>query len=298
MEITPRPFGEVLSDAINVLGRIWRPLLSSSLLAFIPVGILAVLVFRVSGAAEILDIMTQAPSSLDAVSGEQLSALVAPFMWASGLTVLFQGVATIFVYLVSHRAVAAQLSGETPSGDEIRDWALSRMRIGLPAGISAFVIAVVFIMAGVFALFVPFLGMAGLADPDSLGPLIIVLMLLGGLGVWLGVSFSMVTAVAALEDRGVLGTLMRSIKLVRRRWWPTLGYLLLVGLFGSIAIQLVQVVALPLAAVTDPRTTALLVAATGIVAQGVIVAALGAMYTLWYVDLRARKEPLLSGDLL
>jgi hypothetical protein len=34
------------------------------------------------------------------------------------------------------------------------------------------------------------------------------------------------------------------------------------------------------------------------VIQGFAVAAIGAMYTRWYVDLRARKEPLLSSSLI
>jgi hypothetical protein len=37
--------------------------------------------------------------------------------------------------------------------------------------------------------------------------------------------------------------------------------------------------------------------ALGIGAQGLIVAGIGAMYTAWYIDLRARQEELLSEDL-
>jgi len=35
-----------------------------------------------------------------------------------------------------------------------------------------------------------------------------------------------------------------------------------------------------------------------VVAQGFVVAAIAVMATLWYLDLRSRKEPLLTSNLL
>jgi nucleoside recognition membrane protein YjiH len=71
----------------------------------------------------------------------------------------------------------------------------------------------------------------------------------------------------------------------------------MVGLLGSAAAQLVQLIALP--ALTSGNTSigAGLAFVVLMVIQGFVVAAIGAMYTRWYVDLRARKEPLLSSSL-
>jgi hypothetical protein len=137
--------------------------------------------------------------------------------------------------------------------------------------IVAGLVAIVLIVAGLFALIVP--------------------------GLWLAGSFSMLSAVIALEGLGPIKALQRSFRLVRGRWWPTVGFLLLVGLFGSVAAQLVQLVALPIVGAGGVGIGAGLGFVVLVVAQGVVVAAIAVMVTLWYVDLRARKEPLVSESL-
>jgi hypothetical protein len=109
-------------------------------------------------------------------------------------------------------------------------------------------------------------------------------------GVWLAVSVAMVPHVVALEDRGVFGSLRRSVQLVRGRWWPTFGYLLLVGLVGSVAGWLLQSVAIPLVAVGDISTGLALVFVAGLIFQGLVVAAIAVMNTMWYFELRTRNE--------
>jgi hypothetical protein len=297
MEITPRPFGEVLGDAVNALGRTWKPLFSTALIAFIPVGIIAMVVFRVSGAAEIFGAIIRDPGYLDSLGDDQLASLATPLLWAGSITVILQIVASIFVYLASHRAIAAYLNGEPVSGREARQWALRRLWVGLGAGLTAIITVVLLVVLGFVGWLVPYT-IVGTPNSTSLVIATLLFLALVGPGVWLGVSFSMVTPVVALEDRGVFTSLGRSIQLVRGRWRPTFGYLVLVSVLGSVAIQLIQIVAVPLAAVGGAAAGTLTVGVVGIIAQGVIVAAIGGMYTVWYVDLRARKEPFLSGDLL
>ena len=48
-------------------------------------------------------------------------------------------------------------------------------------------------------------------------------------GLWLIGSFTMITAVIALEDLGPVAALRRSLVLVRGRWWPTVGFLVMVA---------------------------------------------------------------------
>ncbi len=296
MEITPRPFGVVLGEAINLLARVWKPLLSSALIAFVPVGAFALMVFRISGAAEVVDLLAQGSEYLNQLDESALRELLTPLLWALGSTLVLQAAATFFVYLVSHILIAAVLNGEAITARQARREAFSRYGVALGAGLLAVSSVVLLIALGFVIWFIPY-ALVGTPNAISLVIATILFFALVGPGVWVAVSLSMVTPVAALERRGVFGTLRRSVSLVRKRWWPTAAYLLLVSLLGTVAIQLIQLVAFPLAAVTGAAGSSLVVAVVGVVAQGVIVAALGAMYTLWYLDLRARKEPLLSEDL-
>lgn len=114
--------------------------------------------------------------------------------------------------------------------------------------------------------------------------------------VWFSIAFSMLLPIVALEGRGPINTITRSFDIVRRRWWPTLGYLVVIGLLGTIAAQLIQLVALPLASLGNLSLGISVASLVGLFAQGLIVAAIGAMWTGWYIDLRARNETLTTDD--
>ncbi|MGI9611219.1 MAG: hypothetical protein ACR2NL_13075, partial [Acidimicrobiia bacterium] len=116
-------------------------------------------------------------------------------------------------------------------------------------------------------------------------------------GVWMAVMFSMTPQVMALEDRGILGSLRRSTRLVAGRWWATLGFLLIVALLGSIAGQLIQLVALPVVAVAGVDASAALGFVISVLVQGLLIAAIAVMTSIWYVDLRSRKEDLTTESL-
>ena len=115
-------------------------------------------------------------------------------------------------------------------------------------------------------------------------------------GLWLGTSLSMVTSAAAVEGNGVVKAMQRSARLVRGRWWATFWFLVLVGLLGTIALQLVQLVAIPVAT-AGGGGGAPLASLLGVLAQGPIVTAMGVTFTHWYLDLRARQEALMVDQL-
>ena len=296
MEIAPRPFNATLTEAMNALARIWRPLLSTALLVFVPVGLFALAVFRITGAAEVVDLVMAGPQALETLSDQALRELLTPLLWALGTTVIVQLVAAFFVYLVGHILIAADLNGETMTARQARSEALSRFGVSLGAGLLTVAAVLALILSGFAVWLVPY-ALVGTPNATSFVVATILFFALVAPGVWVAVSLSMLTPVVALERRGVFGSMGRSISLVQGRWWPTLGYLLVVGLLGGVAIQLIQVVAFPLAAVAGAAGSSIVVAIVGIAGQGIIVAAVGAMYTLWYLDLRSRKERVLSEDL-
>jgi hypothetical protein len=295
MQVVPRPFGQVLGDSMNTVGRTWRSLAPPALLAFIPAGLATLLVFRETGAVEVFDKILNEPAFMQTLPRETVRGLLLPFYRAVGLAGLINMVAAAFVYLASHRIVAADIAGASPPRGAIGE----TLRQTTPAFLAWLIAAVAGALLLVVGLTLWMIPASLVGAPNTTSVLIagVLLPILVGPAIWLLVSASVVTPVVALERLGVLESLRRSISLVRGRWWPTLGYLLLIGLFGVIALQLIQFIAIPLMALGGAGLAVNLVAILGIVTQGLIVAGIGAMLTWWYVDLRARKETLLGENL-
>jgi hypothetical protein len=296
MVITPRPFGQVLSDAMNSLTRTWRALLIPALAVSIPVSIATVVVFRLTGGGEFLDTIVNNPEALQRLPRDVFWELSRPFYIAVGISTVLQLISGVFVALASHRAVASDLAGKTLTGGQVSILALRRYARGLVAVLLITLTVAVLVRLGTAMWLAPILAV-GTPNATSVLVALILFVVLMGPGTWAAVSVSMSTSVIAVEDTGAVAAIRRSMRLVRRRWWPTLGFLLLVGLFGGIAIQLIQLIALPLAAVGGGSSALTIASALGVLTQGLLVAAISAMYTHWYVDLRSRRETVATTDL-
>lgn len=295
MQVIPRPFGQVLGDSMNTLSRTWRALGPPALFAFIPAGLITLLVFRETGAVEVFDKILNEPASMQTLPSETVRGLLGPFYRATGIAALVNAIAAAFVYLASHRIVAADIAGRASPRAAVAE-ALRQTTPALLAWLIAAVAGALLMVAGLTLWMIP-ASLVGAPNATSVLIAGFLLPFLVAPAIWLLVSASMVTPVVALERLGVLASLRRSIGLVKGRWWPTFGYLLLIGFFGVIALQLIQFIAIPLMALGGAGLAVNLVAILGIVSQGLIVAGIGAMLTWWYVDLRARKETLLGEDL-
>lgn len=295
MVISPRPFGQVLSDAVNSLARTWKALIIPALAVSIPVSVATVVVFRVTGGGEFLDMLVNRPEAVARLPREVFWELARPFYIAIGVATLLQLIGGVFVALASHRAVAADLSGTTTNGGEVSRQALRRYPAGLGAIVLILITVSILIGLGITIWLVPVLSV-GTPNTTSVLVAMLLFFVLLGPGIWAAVSVSMSTAVIAVEETGVLASIRRSMRLVRGRWWPTLGFLLMVGLLGGIAVQLIQLIALPLAAAGGGSGALTIASALGVFTQGLLVAAIAVMYTHWYVDLRARRETVSTSD--
>jgi hypothetical protein len=296
MVISPRPFGQVLNDAMIGLGRAWRALLVPAMAASVPVSVLTVVIFRLTGGTALIDLVVNSPESLQTLPSDVFWELARPFYIAVGISTFLQLLAGVFVALASHRAVIAELKGRALTGAEATRQAMRRYGVGLAAILLIVFSILVLISLGVAVWLVPIVAV-GIPNPATGIVALLLLVVLLGPGVWAGVVMSMTTSVVAIEGKGVLGSIRRSMRLVGGRWWATAGFLLLVGLLGGIAIQLIQLIALPLAAVGGGGAALTVASALGVLTQGLLVAAISAMYTHWYVDLRARREELTTDDL-
>jgi hypothetical protein len=296
MVIVPRDFGQVLNAAMNGLGGIWRVLVWPALLVSIPVSGATIIAFAVTGATDFIDLVLNSPERLQTLPDEVLWELTRPFFIAIGISAVLQLMTGVFLALLSHRAVAAHLGGGPLTSSAAARHALRRYPSGLGAAVLVGVAVGVLFGVGAGIWLRP---MASVGTPNTASALVSVLLLAVflGPGTWTAVSMSMTTSAIAIEQRGVLASIRRSVQLVRGRWWATAGFLLLVGLLGGIAVQLIQLIALPLAVVGGGSASLMVASGLGAVAQGLLIAAIAAMYTYWYVDLRARKESLSTESL-
>jgi hypothetical protein len=267
MEITPRPLGEVLAEGMTMLAKVWRRLFAPAFWAFVVLGGLTIATFAITDSDEFLELILTDPEALEAMTDVELMEPALRLLQAALLAVILQVLAGGFVTLTAHRLVASELSGTQLSTRGAVALAFGRLLTLLVAAVLGFVAVV----AGLFALVLP--------------------------GLWLAGGLTMVTAVIALEEVGPIAAIRRSLSLIRGRWWQTVGFVLLVGLLGSIAAQLVQLVALPVLGAGGIGIGAGLGFVVLVVVQGMVVAAIAVMTTLWYVDLRARQGPLLRSSL-
>lgn len=267
MQITPRPFGEVISEGTTILGRVWRGFLAPVFWTSILLGALTIVIVVATGAGDVLQLILADPEVLETYTREQLIETTLTLFQAGSISVLVQLLGTGFINLTVHRLVASAIAGEPLGPREATSRALGRMLVLVAAGFLAFVA----VFLGLIALIIP--------------------------GIWLAGYFTMISPVIALEHVGPVAALRRSFTLVRGRWWPTIGFLLLVGLLGSVAAQLVQLIAIPILAVGGVGIGTGLGFVLIVVVQGVVIAAIAVMTTVWYIDLRARKGPLLTSNL-
>lgn len=296
MVIVPRQFGQVLNDALLALARTWKTLLIPAIVVSVPISIATIAVFRATGGADFIDLILNSPEQLQTLPEELIRELARPFYIAIGLTSLLQLIGGVFVALASHLAIAAHLAGAPLKIGAVARKALGRYVAGLVATLLVVVTVLVLMGLGTVIWLVPATAV-GTPNATSVFVALILLAVLLGPGIWAGVSASMTTSTVAIEERGVTSSIRRSMQLVRGRWWPTAGFLLLVGLLGGVAVQLIQLIALPLAAVGGGGPGLSVASGLGVFAQGVLVAAIAAMYTHWYIDLRARKETLSTESL-
>lgn len=295
MQVAPRPFGQVLGDSMNSVSRMWRRLAPPALLAFVPAGVATLFIFSQTGAIEVLDRILNNPRSLTTLPEDTLAEFFLPYYRATALATLLNMAAAAFVFVTAHRLIAADIAGARPS-ESLSGATLIRSIAGFASWLVAGVVGAVLFLVGITLWMIP---ATAVGAPNATSTLIagFLLPIVVAPALWVWVSASMATPAIALEGAGVIGGLRRSIALVRGRWWATLGYVLLVGLFGLLAILLIQLVAIPLSALGGLGLAVDLAAIVGIVAQGLIVAGIGATFTWWYVDLRARQETLVSEDL-
>jgi hypothetical protein len=102
--------------------------------------------------------------------------------------------------------------------------------------------------------------------------------------------FVMTAPAIAIEELGPIRGMRRSWRLVKGRFWPTLGIALLAGLMASVLSQVLAVVPTVLALLVGLRWGFLLLAAGGVLVSLVAQPIVTIVATLLYFDARIRHE--------
>lgn len=260
MEIQPQSFGSSLSELIRLLGRVWRPLLLPALATSVVVAAASYWILTTTGAIDFIELTFTNPEVLESMSEEEVLDLFGKFFvgfaWVGVTTAALYG----FLYLATALAVRNELSDNSPN---------------TPVAGRALALFAPWLVA----LFFMWLGTAA-------GFVLLVLP-----GIWFVMSMSLVAPVLAIEGTGPLAAMRRSFRLVRGNWWETFGFVLLVGLIGTTASQLVQVLAVPALFFGGGGGIAFgLSIVLTVAVQGLIIAAIAVGITVWYLNLRARAD--------
>jgi hypothetical protein len=255
-ELRPLGIGEILDAGIKLFMRHWRPLALSVVGLILPVQILSALI-TASVAPEQFDI-TSSESGVD--EGEEAEFLVGQ------LIILVLTVVTVLIATaVCFKAVADAYMGVEPDWRRSLRFAVRRFWALLGLAI----VGGLLILLGFLALVIP--------------------------GIWLAVAYSVAVPALLLERAGPIQSLRRSFRLVRKRWWPTAGALLVGYVLTAIVGGIVQAVVLFLPALLAEGNT--LAGAFGSVVGSTLGLLIttpysAAVVTLVYFDLRVRKEGL------
>ncbi|WP_314506550.1 glycerophosphoryl diester phosphodiesterase membrane domain-containing protein [uncultured Microbacterium sp.] len=300
--LRPLTFGTILGRSFAALRQNPRVLLgfalcvqtAAYLLVLLGVGAVALASFTR------LDTLREGTDEFEAVmAGSIALTAVTAFVLglaAGALGVIVQGVV---VSEVAHAALAERLTLRA-LWQRVKPvaWRL----VGYSLLLALAVLALIAVVAGTIA------AIAFAALPLAVGLTILIVLAAIPLTLWISTKLLLVPAVIILEHATIRGAISRSWRLIRGRFWPALGVVLLISLvFGAIA----QVVSIPFSFLTTALTTivtptgdptpsaivgvvfgAILTQVITLLIQSVAVVVQATATAIIYIDCRMRREGL------
>jgi hypothetical protein len=258
--LRPRRVGEILDAAIKVYLGNARTLMGLSAIVIIPVQLFAAIALLST-----VSVGSDVPNGLASLSARQTTTVsdAAARLGAQATLVLAQLIAGWLITAACVKAVSdSYLDQPTGAGASLR-FALRR----LPTLIGMEILMFLGLILAFIALVIP--------------------------GIWLYAAWAVAVPALLIEKARPLGALRRSRRLVRGRWWPTAGVLLVSTIMvavvsGAFQALLVAVASLP----AQPSVILAVSLATLSGAVGAIIAEpfRAAVITVLYYDLRVRHE--------
>jgi hypothetical protein len=116
-------------------------------------------------------------------------------------------------------------------------------------------------------------------------------VLVACVGLLVAMTFCLVAVPAmAAEDLGPFPALRRSFRLVRPRFWPSMGFAIVSGLVASLVGLALSLLPETIAFAVDAEALWVMMAAANVATSTLTTAFVAAATTIWYVDLRVRNE--------
>jgi MFS family permease len=300
--LRPLTFGTILGRSFVALRQNPRVLLGFALCVQTAAYLLVILGVSAVGIASFtrLDTLQSGTDEFDAVmAGSIALTAIAAFLLglaAGALAVIVQGVV---VTEVAHAAVAEKLTLRAV-------WQRVKPVIWRLIGYSFLLASAALLLIAIVAAVIIAIGFAAL--PVAVGLTVLVVLAAIPLTLWLTTKLLLVPAAIILEHATIRGAIVRSWTLIRGRFWPALGVIVLISLvFGAIA----QVVSIPFSFLTSALTT--IIAPTGdpdpsaiigvivavvltqivtLLIQSVAVVVQATATAIIYIDCRMRREGL------
>jgi hypothetical protein len=296
MRIQPGDFGTSLNTWFRLLGRRWKPLLFTSLVAYVPLAVAIAILFLVADIGDLFARLSN-PDLLNDLSATELADFSNRVVVAGVIWVVLQLIATPFVYVAATRVTGQYHAGEESRWREVSRFTWSRMGTAIGASLLIFTASAVGIglVGGVCWALIANLGTTFVSVFLTSVVVLTSLVVL----IWLSVAVSLYPQSAALTRKGAVECIKQSFSLIQGRWWATAGFVLVTSLIASAVLQVLGLVLVPLylASTVIPEALAVAISLTTLI-QGPVVSAVGAAYGIWYVDLRARREPLDAESLI
>jgi len=259
-DLRPRGVGEILDAAFRLTLDHWRTLVLATLCVVVPIQILSTIVVF---SAFPSDLLTGQAAFEEQPDPEAFMEDFGVFMAGVLVASLLTGLMVVLSIAACFKAVANAFLGGTPDWRDSVRFAFARL--GPLLWVS--VLYVLGVTLGFFVFFFP--------------------------AVWLAVAWTLSYPALLVEDARGTHALRRSFRLVRGRWWPTFGVLLVgVILIGVIAWIVQFVVSLPVFFVDSILAAAVLNTLAAILGYAISTPLQAALVVMVFFDLRVRKEGL------
>jgi hypothetical protein len=261
-ELRPLSVGEILDIALKIWRRHFPALARIVLFVVAPVQVLSTLLLAsaVPDGELIFDPGAFEPST-DPTTTEFDGGDAAATFAAFGLVTLLSGLAFVLSSAAALRAVTVAYLGGTPDWKESLRLVLHR----LGALVWLSILMSLGLTLGFVLCLVP--------------------------GIWLAVGWSLAFVALVAENLSGTRALRRSLNLVRGRWWPTFGVLLIAFILNTVVDQIVAIPLVIISFVSEDSVIGFsLSALANIISDVITTPFVAAVFVLVYFDLRVRKE--------
>jgi hypothetical protein len=255
-QLRPLSVGEVLDASFKIVRQSFSTLAACVLVVALPLNIVNTLITAsTSDNAFNLDSNTSTGTGRDFSSG---TTELAGFLLTTTLSIVLMTIATAACF----RAVSGVYLGEAPTVGGSLAFAASRL---LPV-IGLSVLYFLGLIPAFVALIIPF--------------------------VWLSVAWSVSFPALLSEGIGPVAALRRSFRLVKGRWWPTFGALLVMYLLVAVISGILGALlgATLIAAVDNEAVAAVFYTIINTLSSLITLPLMASVLTVVYFDLRVRKE--------